>query len=239
MKKSIFIIFLFIFSAINAQFFQHLQDDVVIDTIVYEKNSNYIKQRAFKENLNDKYKGEVFQYKEKAYKQTQKSSPSPIWTSILRVVTFFMKFIFPFLLGGFIIFLILKAALGFESSWFLFKKDSNKKSEKLVFDEEKDIHKTDLEGLLKTAIQQEDFRQAIRYYFLILLKDLSDKKLIDYHKDKTNSEYLFQLKNNTQKEQFSYLLYLYNYIWYGEFAITKNEFQRAENKYQSFKKLLQ
>lgn len=239
MKKSILIIFLFTFSAINAQFLQHLQDDVVIDTIVYEKNSNYIKQRAFKENLNDKYKGEDFQYKEETYKQPEKSNPSPIWASILGVLTFFMKFVFPFLLGGFIIFLILKATLGFESSWFSFKKDANKKPEKLVFDEETDIHKTDLEGLLKTAIQQEDFRQAIRYYFLILLKDLSDKKLIDYHKDKTNSEYLFELKNDMQKDQFSYLLYLYNYIWYGEFAINKIEFQLAENKYQSFKKLLQ
>lgn len=74
---------------------------------------------------------------------------------------------------------------------------------------------------------------------IILLKDLSDKKLIDYHKDKTNSEYLFELKNETQKDQFSYLLYVYNYIWYGEFAINKREFQLAENKYQSFKKLLQ
>lgn len=168
MKNRILIIFIFVFSVANAQFFQHLQDDEQKDTVAYSKNSNFEKQRNFEANLSDKYKGEEFQYKEEAYKQPEKTSPSPIWMAILGGITFFMQYVFPFLLGGFIIFLILKAALGFESGWFSFKKTTNKKTEKLVFDEDADIHKTDLEALLQIAIQQEDFRQAIRYYFLIL-----------------------------------------------------------------------
>ena len=239
MKKVLLVIFLFGFSVMNAQFFQHLQDDVEKDTVVYQKNSNFEKQRYFQENLSDKYNGKEFEYKEEVYHEPKKSSSSPIWISILGIVTFFMKFIFPFLLGGFIIFLILKAALGFEPGWFSFKKTASNKTEKLLFDEDADIHETDLEALLQKAIQQEDFRLAVRYYFLILLKELSNKELIDYHKDKTNSEYLFELKKQAQKDQFSYLLYLYNYIWYGEFAINKSEFQLAESKYQSFKKSLQ
>ena len=239
MKKIVTVLFLFVFFQINAQFFQHLQDNVKSDSIVYNKNSNYVKQRNFEDNLAEKYSGKEFQYKEKTYEKPKKSSPSPIWNSILSAIAFFMKFIFPFLLGGFIVFLILKAALGFEPGWFSFKKSPSTTSEKLVFDEETDIHETDLEALLKKAIEQEDFRQAIRYYFLIVLKELSNQKLIEYHKDKTNSEYLFELKKEPQKDQFSYLLYLYNYVWYGEFAINKSEFHLAETKYQSFKKSLQ
>ena len=63
---------------------------------------------------------------------------------------------------------------------------------------------------------------------------LSKKELIDYHKDKTNSEYLYEIENNTMRTQFSYLSYVYSYVWYGEFPVDETNFKVAENKYQSF-----
>ncbi|MGK0449122.1 MAG: hypothetical protein ACJA2M_002925, partial [Polaribacter sp.] len=63
---------------------------------------------------------------------------------------------------------------------------------------------------------------------------LSAKKLIDYHKDKTNSEYLFEIEDTAMRSKFSYLSYVYTYVWYGEFSVDEQSFKAAQNKYQSF-----
>jgi hypothetical protein len=144
-----------------------------------------------------------------------------------------MQSIFPFLLGGFIIFLILKAVLGFDAKFWKPSKKSRKLSDKLVYEDE-DLHELHLEALLESALQQKNFRLAIRYYYLMVLKGLSSKKIIAYHKDKTNSEYLFEIENSVVKNQFSYLSYVYSYVWYGEFTVDEKSFKRAQDKYQSF-----
>lgn len=242
MKKGFLFVFILCFSSLNAQFFQHIDVDettILQDSTFHKKNTNYETQRKFNENLVEKYKGKEFTYTEEEIKEPKKqSTPSPFWIYFAQIFSNFMRFVFPFLLGGFIIFLILKAALGYDRSWFSLKKNQNNSKEKLIYEEDTDIENENLEELLQNAIQSENYRLAIRFYFLMVLKELSQQKLIDYHKDKTNTEYLFELKNKAQKEQFSYLLYLYNYIWYGEFSINKTEFQLAESEYQSFKKAL-
>ena len=101
--------------------------------------------------------------------------------------------------------------------------------------EDDDIHETDIDGLLQNAIKNKEYRLAIRYQYLSVLKILSNKKLIDYHKDKTNSEYLFEIENSKTRTEFSYLSYVYSYVWYGDFPIDETNYKLAENKYQSFK----
>lgn len=53
--------------------------------------------------------------------------------------------------------------------------------------------------------------------------------------EKTNTDYFYELKNQAHKDEFGYLSYVYNYIWYGEFEIDENTFVKAE---QRFKKAL-
>ncbi len=103
----------------------------------------------------------------------------------------------------------------------------------MIFEDE-DIYEVDLEALLKKATDSNNFRLAIRYYYLMTLKGLSAKKLIDYHKDKTNSEYLFEIEDTAMRSKFSYLSYVYTYVWYGEFPVDEKNFIAAQNKYQSF-----
>ena len=118
-----------------------------------------------------------------------------------------------------------------------FKKSKKKVVKKLIYEDE-DIHETDIDGFLQKAINEKEYRLAIRYYYLSVLKILSDKKLIDYHKDKTNSEYLLEIENSQTRTDFSYLSYVYSYVWYGDFPINETNFKLVENKYQSFKKAL-
>lgn len=233
-----------VFTSVNAHFFKNLnfnRDVLLNNTVENKKKTNFNNERKFTENLSKKYNDKDFTYTEEEYKSSKKQTtpPSPIWFFVAQVFANFMQYIFPFLLVGFIIFLVLKIVLGSEFNWFLFNKKVKKHEEKLVYEKETDIENENLEKMLQNAIYSENFRLAIRFYFLIILQELSEQQLIEYHKDKTNTEYLFELKDKNQKEKFSYLLYLYNYIWYGEFTINKTEFQLAEKEYQSFKKSLQ
>jgi len=75
---------------------------------------------------------------------------------------------------------------------------------------------------------------ATRYYYLSLLKRLSQKGLITYDKDKTNTEYKFELQDKQMRKKFSYLAYVYDYVWYGEFPVDESKFSTIETNYKTF-----
>lgn len=233
MKKSIASLLFLLTFFVNAQ--EAITNDEIIvvkkDSIVYQKDTNISEARSLSPNLSEKYNDKDFNYKENAtIKKKEKSNAS---SGFLGGFVFFMTTIFPFLLGGFIIFVIVKVLLGSEVLFWRNTKSSTKITEKLIYEDE-DIHEVDLASLLKQAIDNQNFRLAIRYYYLTSLKGLSNKKIIDYHKDKTNSEYLFEIENTAIRTQFSYLSYVYSYVWYGEFPVDETNFKTAQNKYTSF-----
>ncbi|WP_299667193.1 hypothetical protein [uncultured Polaribacter sp.] len=205
----------------------------VKDTTKYLKTINYTSQRTFKGDLKEKYTEKDFIYVEVPENEKENSTAPNL--GFLKAFVFFMKSIFPFLLGGFIVFVILKIMLGSETSFWNFKKGKKKVAEKLVYEDE-DIHEVDLEALLQQAIAAQNYRLAIRYYYLSVLKLLANKKLIDYHKDKTNAAYKFELEKGSMRDEFSYLSYVYTYVWYGEFSINTTDFSKIQEKYKSFKK---
>lgn len=206
------------------------------ETIEYHKNTTINQPRTFKKDLKETYNGKDFVYQEdKSTKKVAKNNSFNL--GILEFFIFFMQTIFPFLLGGFIIFVILKVLLGFDAQFWKSSRSSKKITDRLIYDDE-DLHELPLEGLLKQALENKNFRLAIRYYYLTSLKILSNKEVISYHKDKTNSAYLLEIENMDIKNQFSYLSYVYAYVWYGEFTLDEASFISAQNKYQSFLKSL-
>ena len=243
MKKTLSLLLFFYVNLGFGQFFQEetisidemLGEEIVIDTIHYEKSIEYADKRAFKDNLKEKYNDKEFIYKEEQIdEEEEKEEDSAAGLAFAKGFLFFISKIFPFLLGGLIIFIILKTFLGTETNFWNFKKTKKKVAEKLIYEDE-DIHETDIDGLLQNAINNKEYRLAIRYHYLAALKTLSNNKLIDYHKDKTNSEYLFEIENSTTRTDFSYLSYVYSYVWYGDFPIDETNYKLAANKYQSFK----
>jgi len=206
------------------------------DSISYVKNLNYSDEKDFKDDLKTKYTGREFTYKE----EIKKEEETPIINNSNFYAGFahFMKFIFPYLLGAIVIFIILKLYLGADAKFWNFKNSTKKISKKLVYEDDNDIHNTDLENLLRDAINNKNNRLAIRYYYLVLLKQLSNKEIIKYDKDKTNSDYLFEIKETKQRSQFSYLSYIYTYVWYGEFNLNEEDFIKVQEKYKSFFKTI-
>ncbi|WP_341220549.1 hypothetical protein [Polaribacter atrinae] len=237
MQKRIFLLVVFLTSIAFGQVDNDSLSLFEKDTIHYQKTIDYAQKRTFTENVKEKYNDKEFQYTEKDIDEPKVKEHSTGDNPFVGAFLFFISTIFPFLLGAIIIFIVLKTFLGTDASFWNFKKSKKKVAKKLIYEDE-DIHETDIDGLLQNAIHNKEYRLAIRCYYLSVLKVLSDKKLIDYHKDKTNSEYLFEIENTTTRTEFSYLSYVYSYVWYGDFPIDETNFKLAENKYQSFKKSL-
>lgn len=130
----------------------------------------------------------------------------------------------------FVIYLIVKAILNGEGQW-IFGKSSDKK---VIHHEdiEKNIHLVDFEKLIKDTLKSGEQRLSIRYYYLWLLKKMSDKNMIEWDLEKTNSDYLYEIKNEAFQSDFEYASYLYNYIWYGEFELDEPTFEKAKTKFE-------
>jgi hypothetical protein len=129
-----------------------------------------------------------------------------------------------------VIYFIVKAIMNKEGSW-IFGASSDKK----IIDYEtvsQNIHKADFDKMIREAISAEEYRLAIRWYYLWLLKQMSDKSIIEWDPDKTNADYLYEIKQTTLQSQFAYVSYLYNYTWYGHFDIDKELFEKSKIAYE-------
>jgi hypothetical protein len=93
----------------------------------------------------------------------------------------------------FVIYLIAKALLNKEGRW-IFGKSSDAKI--IRYDDiENNLHLQDFKKLIATAQQSGDKRLVIRYYYLWLLQKMTDRQLIEWDIEKTNSDYYREIKN--------------------------------------------
>ncbi len=93
------------------------------------------------------------------------------------------------------------------------------------------IENADINTLIQNAENDNNFRLAIRYYYLLVLKNLSLKNHIKFEDDKTNTEYLNEISKKPFSKKFAYISYLYNYIWYGEFPLNISEYNKAKSNF--------
>lgn len=211
------------------------ESDILID-------SSKVQKRAFIPNLKEKYSDSEFVYEQKL---TEKSA----WTRFLEWLSYWISRIFSFGNNGaslsvleiivkiiafgiiiFVIYLIVKAIMNDEGRW-VFGKSSDKKV--INYDEiEKNLQLVDFEKLIKEALKSGENRLAIRYHYLWLLKKMAAKEIIEWDVEKTNSDYIYEIKSAKLKEEFTYLSYLYNYIWYGEFQLEENTLEKAIKAFQ-------
>lgn len=99
---------------------------------------------------------------------------------------------------------------------------------------ENDIHAIDIDAQLKTAINEGNYRLAVRYLYLKLLKSMTDADAIQWSIYKTDRDYQSELKTTSDKRTFGRLSSIYNYVWYGEFSLAQEHFDSIYKGYLSF-----
>ena len=105
-------------------------------------------------------------------------------------------------------------------------------------EEEEIIRSRDIKKLIENALKQNNFRLAVRYYYLLILKQLTDAELITYEFDKTNSDYFAEIASENINTQFRKATNLYDYIWYGNFTVTQDDFRKAQQTFHQLEQTI-
>lgn len=142
--------------------------------------------------------------------------------------------VIPYLLLALLLFILIRFFIKANTRAILHAKQN--KNLVSLSEEERIIKTEDIQQLIKEALKEKNYRLAIRYYYLYILKLLTEKELIDWQPQKTNDDYIKELKRTTLKLPFKSITRLYDYIWYGEFVIDENTYKKVETEFSTIQK---
>ncbi len=237
-----FILFiLFLFSEGQAQ---DQTEKSVQPVVVYDEDSD-VKPFELDESSIDKLRSdEDFNYEEVEAVDT-------IWSKFMRWLGEMWDSFWRWLLGdyeasGFLAFVIrllpylIIAGIVFFVIWLFYKLNpgarffkSKEKPEVFFTEEEEIIRSKNIQELIQKALEKNNYRLAIRYYYLLVLKKLTNAEIITYEFDKTNSEYVSEITSEEISGQFSKVTMLYDYTWYGSFEVSESDFGVAQKSFNT------
>lgn len=149
----------------------------------------------------------------------------------------FQTLIWIIIVGGFLTFLIIYLT-GAEVG--LFRKKAVPVSLKEEEEEmPEDIFAINYQKEIDKAAAQGNYRLAVRLMYLRLLKNMSEKNIINYKQDKTNLDYLMQLSATKYYNDFSRITRHYEYSWYGKFEVSSEAYQIINKEVLQFENQLQ
>lgn len=207
--------------------------------------SSIVQKRPQLDGLNERYSGEEFNYDIKTGESQNLLARFFRWLDRWLGDTFgfnispevfnILKWVIYVLMGALIIYLLVKLLINERFDALFTKKAKTISDIELA---EQHIEQVNFEALLNKAIKEKEFRLAVRYQFLLLLKRLSQRELIDWHFEKTNLDYQKEIQEPQLKTGFKDLAYLYDYIWYGEQLINEQAFFKAKERFDSINQII-
>ena len=211
-------------------------------------DSSHIEKKTFDVSTIEEYKNsDDFEY------ETPETEPSifeKLWNCIKNIIRNILEYLFediepstgflwvvlkvlPYLILAAALFFIIKYFLNIQTSNIL--KKNNKSIVKFGSDEEL-IKREDLNLLLKDAIENEEYRIAVRFYYLLILKKLTESGSLNWQQEKTNEDYIKELQETSLQSKFSESTRVYDFVWYGNFNINQTDFINAEALFNSILK---
>lgn len=213
----------------------------ISDTLDRNYDDRLILVKPIENDLKKQYTGNEFNYVETAAQKGSNAfaraigaffdwidrvfgfTISPFWRS-------FFKYFFYGMLAVILLYFIIRLLMDDNPAAILSRK--NKKLGNVII-EDSHIEDIDLKSLIDKQIQNGQYREAIRYMYLDVLKSLSVSSLIEWDFQKTNTDYYNELNDPNLKKQFKKISYIYDYIWYGEFPIDKEAFMSAQKEFMT------
>lgn len=233
-----FVIFFILFSTSEL-----LSQDTIVDssekTVKYDTDTD-VTPIDFSEDKIEQYKNDSeFDYSELEVRDHW-------WQRFKRWVAKMWRKFWTWLLGdyeanGFLAFLIkalpylIVAGVVAFIVWLFFRLNpgmrllKSKETPEVFFTEEEEIIRSrDIRKLIQKALENRDYRLAVRYYYLLILKKLTEARIIEYEFDKTNHDYISEITQQHLSTDFKKVTLLYDYIWYGNFGVTETDYNKAQ-----------
>jgi len=111
---------------------------------------------------------------------------------------------------------------------------SSKKISSVGDELEEDLNDGNIDEKIRKSLQLGNYRQAVRYHYLKTLQLLGQKGWIHLHAQSTNHDYVNQMSKHTGADTFNYLTSAFEYVWYGEFDLSENQYALVQNAFQNF-----
>ena len=180
---------------------------------------------------------EAFWYVDKVPKRQKppEVDPNKKYKEPFYLQNWFRTLLWVIIIGAFIAVLV----------WFLIASDIKlfrKKAKPLPSQEDmaisEDIFSVDYEQELEKAIANQNYRLGVRLMYLHVLRMFSEKNIIEYKIERTNSDYLLQLFNTSYYKDFFRLTRNFEYVWYGKFDISQAAFEIIRQDHSKIKSQL-
>ncbi len=244
-KRCCFIFFLLVL--VWFPIYPAVQDSVkVVQEVKYDKSN--VEPFGFEKTELESYKND------KAFNYVEEKAPDNWWTRFKQWLNDLWASFIDWLLNGkeakgflalfirALLYIILIGVMIF-LVWLFMKIDSSgtpllsKTPAQILMNEEDLITENqDIQALINQALKDNNYRLAVRFYYLLILQQLSKKDIIDWQLEKTNHDYIFEIKNESIRQQFTKVTRIYDFIWYGNFKVDKNTFAKAEKEFLNLKK---
>jgi len=101
---------------------------------------------------------------------------------------------------------------------------------------EEDLENHDVAYYLKQAVEKKQFRIAIRLHYLLIIKQLSENKFINWKKDKTNRDYIHETSTFPFSKKFRSSTSIFEKVWYGERHVEEVDFNMIYNEFDILSK---
>ena len=191
-----------------------LQIDTIIQDSIQKDTSN-IKVAYFKDAIKERYKGDDFNY------SINDTGGINLLQRILQKFFGWLSDVFGFdidfinyktleyivygFLGVATLYLIIKFLMQSPIN-SVFKTDTQDINDfKYVEENIKDVN---FDQLIEAALKDNNYRLATRYLYLKSLQILTNTAVIEWHYDKTNSDYINEIKNEKTKSVFKSISYI-------------------------------
>jgi len=209
----IFAIFLLFQVALAQPTFAQAEEDISI--------KRFNDKKWEKQTKNIDYSEEIEQLKEKKRRKFNFPALNGLG-DIFKVVAILIAVV----LLGFLLFLFVEK--------FIVSANKKIKTEEISIEKlEENIHEIDLNKLLEETLQKKDYKLAVRIYYLIIIKELSNQNFIKWRKQKTNGEYVSEMFGKKLFQPFQKATYIFDAVWYGENTPNELSFQGIEKHFVS------
>jgi len=100
---------------------------------------------------------------------------------------------------------------------------------------EQNLHKSDMEILIDKSLAEGNYMLSVRLHYLWAIKELSNKRLIKWKRDKTNRDYLREMRKTDLYQPFRDVTRIFERVWYGsQNQLNQSDYLSIQKKLKDF-----
>jgi len=101
---------------------------------------------------------------------------------------------------------------------------------------EEDIRGLDIETLIREAEEGNDLRRAIRLHYLLVLRKLVDDGVLKWSPERTDQDYLAQIKDPALRSRFAHIALVFQWVWYGHAEVDAERYGSIKRPFLEFER---